>query len=1352
MRHLSYLLLLLIIQIFKHVESRCSGGLWAIQNITIGSFTIAWRYNDTAKTVQFIVEGQVVPSINLTSTYIAIGWSDAETTMNNMDVAIFFPEVQLTQDRYIRESVIPILDSQQDFCVIQTNTTGQHVYVTFERMITTGDDDDDINFTSDLYLMFSMGSYAIVNDTNIFQLQQHFFRRLLTIRVNLMNCISIGCLTANCSTKSCLCLQDVISNVGQCTCFPSSSSCISNSKLPISTTAIPSISAITQGSCESQISSCSSNGICLQISSSHFLCQCNPDYTGVLCQTAIFSPDINILNACKCVNGGVCFVNGTCSCSDRYRGKLCQLDNPCNDYCQNNGLCTVVCTDTSCDTPKCTCLNGYSDNQCSTVITDACQSNPCGANGNCTKGIIDGQYECQCDIGYIGTRCDTIDSCSSNPCNQGSCVTSSNCLDNVCSYSCLCSNDTTGKNCEIDIDPCLSSPCVNGGRCLTSLNSYECQCVPPYGGTNCDLIVNVCIPNPCFNNGHCIRNLTIQDGEYRCECQTDYMGTRCEYFNGCSSSPCQNDGQCISSIVNCTSTTCPISCICSNGTTGVYCEQLDMSCLNGGTCLTNETTDISYCQCPANTTGSRCETIQIVCTNTTCSNNGVCSIDTSSDENRAYCVCDEGYTGENCQTSILPPTHCSRKPCGNDGTCIQTSVSSYYCICSNGLTGQSCNSTALISCASSPCRHLSTCQEIDSTNPPSYKCICPNYLTGDRCQYTNTCQKRPCLNQGNCIPLGPQNNFMCLCSPGFGHYDCSIYLGLSCNTSLCVNDGICDHNGTNIQCICPINFAGPRCEWNSVCSVNTCQNGGTCRQIAPTMAECLCQTGFTGPTCNLRDSCAISPCKNGGGCTTLLVDTGTDWSAYRCVCPPGIYGQNCDTAISSCSNMICPPYKICSEQATGPVCTCPANKVGTFCQYNNPCNQSSSICHNGGTCVSSNTDPPISSCHCREDYTGTYCEIVKEIDPCASNPCQTRGHCALSTLNKTFTCLCRESFIGERCERNNPCASSPCLNQALCQSYWNQTHTWFNCRCVGTYTGNRCETSLLNPCGGLCMNGSPCDNGKCVCPAQYTGTFCGFDNPCYQGICRNGGTCSVIANATNVSFTCTCSNSYTGQYCETSLDALANRGCLSECMNGGSCINSRCMCTSEYVGPLCQNENPCNHRNPCLNNGTCFSRYNTSGAPSAQCSCLQEFTGNSCEVMLCSPALCNGGICTPTQNSIACICPKGTYGDRCQYVDICATNPCAPNERCEQIENQYQCSSCYDKSSYCLRYQQHNEFCDNRYTIPIDNDLLPVPQACQRSCGKCIPVQRLKDISSLLHNSTSMEEAHRMSTVPIKKK
>ncbi|CAM4960293.1 unnamed protein product [Rotaria socialis] len=185
----------------------------------------------------------------------------------------------------------------------------------------------------------------------------------------------------------------------------------------------------------------------------------------------------------------------------------------------------------------------------------------------------------------------------------------------------------------------------------------------------------------------------------------------------------------------------------------------------------------------------------------------------------------------------------------------------------------------LSSCASSPCRHLSTCQQLENTNPPSYKFICPNYLT------------------------------------------------------------------------------------TSVCSVNTCHNGGTCRQIASTMGEYLCKTSFTVPTCNLRDSYAASPCHNGGGCTTLLIDTGTSWSAYRCVSPPGIYGRNCDR--------------------------------------DNPCSQSSLICHNSGTCIPSNADPPIISCLCQEEFTGTHCEILKENDPCASNPCQTHGYCALSTSNKT---------------------------------------------------------------------------------------------------------------------------------------------------------------------------------------------------------------------------------------------------------------------------------------------------------------------------------------------------------------
>lgn len=40
------------------VHSQCSGGIWPIQNTTIGSFTVSWRYNITMKTIQFIIQGK----------------------------------------------------------------------------------------------------------------------------------------------------------------------------------------------------------------------------------------------------------------------------------------------------------------------------------------------------------------------------------------------------------------------------------------------------------------------------------------------------------------------------------------------------------------------------------------------------------------------------------------------------------------------------------------------------------------------------------------------------------------------------------------------------------------------------------------------------------------------------------------------------------------------------------------------------------------------------------------------------------------------------------------------------------------------------------------------------------------------------------------------------------------------------------------------------------------------------------------------------------------------------------------------------------------------------------------------
>jgi hypothetical protein len=42
----------------------------------------------------------------------------------------------------------------------------------------------------------------------------------------------------------------------------------------------------------------------------------------------------------------------------------------------------------------------------------------------------------------------------------------------------------------------------------------------------------------------------------------------------------------------------------------------------------------------------------------------------------------------------------------------------------------------------------------------------------------------------------------------------AIDLGLTCNSNVCLNGGTCNRNDTNIGCACPVNFAGPRCEWS----------------------------------------------------------------------------------------------------------------------------------------------------------------------------------------------------------------------------------------------------------------------------------------------------------------------------------------------------------------------------------------------------------------------------------------------------------------------------------------------------------------------------------------------------------
>ena len=57
--------------------------------------------------------------------------------------------------------------------------------------------------------------------------------------------------------------------------------------------------------------------------------------------------------------------------------------------------------------------------------------------------------------------------------------------------------------------------------------------------------------------------------------------------------------------------------------------------------------------------------------------------------------------------------------------------------------------------------------------------------------------------------------------------------------------------------------------------------------------------------------------------------------------------------------------------------------------------------------------------------------------------------------------------------------------------------------------------------------------------------------------------------------------------------------------------------------------------------------------------------------------------------------------------------------------------ACYDKSTFCSTYQTSSEYCNSRYSLLVNNTYLPVPDACQLSCNKCVNANRLSELPAI---------------------
>lgn len=126
-------------------------------------------------------------------------------------------------------------------------------------------------------------------------------------------------------------------------------------------------------------------------------------------------------------------------------------------------------------------------------------------------------------------------------------------------------------------------------------------------------------------------------------------------------------------------------------------------------------------------------------------------------------------------------------------------------------------------------------------------------------------------------------------------------------------------------------------------------------------------------------------------------------------------------------------------------------------------------------------------------------------------------------------------------------------------------------------------------------------------------------------------------------------------------DTDTSGGCRGPCLNGGTCVASRCMCRQGYQGEFCA-EPVC--REPCLNAGRCIGPD--------RCACVYGFTGRRCE------ADYRTGPCfTKVVNDM---CQGQLPGVVCTKQLCCATVGRAWGHPCEKCPTDLPCDEGYLKN------------------------------------------------------------------------
>lgn len=336
------------------------------------------------------------------------------------------------------------------------------------------------------------------------------------------------------------------------------------------------------------------------------------------------------------------------------------------------------------------------------------------------------------------------------------------------------------------------------------------------------------------------------------------------------------------------------------------------------------------------------------------------------------------------------------------------------------------------------------------------ECVCERGYSGPNCILSCT-RDNHCQNNGRC------HNGKCICDEGFYGDHCEI----ECNPEKCSNHGICDSNG---KCICNRRYYGDSCNKRmGTKQASACTQGVMFTRYDD---ELVFERIIDGPKLVdspsiVFDSLTYDSVRITG---SILVDITkkyrfrlyaqpvAQFTILNYSIPSGLgYGAKCDGSFTNVtSNEILlhsnTYYPFMISYRTG----CPG--------YPQFINLSWNIDGDNFTIISEQSYNACNSLKCKDLYSGNNCS-----DFC-SLTCNNHGTCQFSDDGKQ-SCKCNDDYYGENCE-------------SFCRS---------NVTCKG-----------IGVCGG---------NGRCICPAGYSGPSC-EDTDINQQLMGNSLSCTKMLSYT----------------------------------------------------------------------------------------------------------------------------------------------------------------------------------------------------------------------------------------------